>query len=200
MATVAQPSQTSRNLKKDYLTYPELHRPVDFGHRSFHGSGRNFGADLCQRLDWDVAQLSPRHWSSSLFPVLRVPPPSGLRRKTLFEQFRDHSYRARQSRAFFFLFMTYVIILGFKGSGVDLGKTEVQLAFLAPQTGMGSGSGLPMGLFSVQSTWSNYPRNQSLSTRSGRRGDGCPNQGPRGKKERVGIPYSLHAIGQESER
>jgi amino acid transporter len=37
----------------------------------------------------------------------------------------------------FFLFMTYVIILGFKGSGVDLGKTEAPLAFLAPQTGMG---------------------------------------------------------------
>jgi amino acid transporter len=37
----------------------------------------------------------------------------------------------------FFLFMTYVIILGFKGSGVDLGKSEAPLAFLAPQTGMG---------------------------------------------------------------
>jgi amino acid transporter len=37
----------------------------------------------------------------------------------------------------FFLFMAYVIILGFKGSGVDLGKTEAPLAFLAPQTGLG---------------------------------------------------------------
>jgi amino acid transporter len=37
----------------------------------------------------------------------------------------------------FFLFMAYVIILGFKGSGVDLGKSEAPLAFLAPQTGMG---------------------------------------------------------------
>jgi amino acid transporter len=38
---------------------------------------------------------------------------------------------------FFFLFMAYVIVLGFKGSGVDLGKTEAPLAFLAPQTGLG---------------------------------------------------------------
>jgi amino acid transporter len=37
----------------------------------------------------------------------------------------------------FFLFMAYVIILGFKGSGADLGKSEAPLAFLAPQTGMG---------------------------------------------------------------
>jgi len=37
----------------------------------------------------------------------------------------------------FFLFMAYVIILGFKGSGVDLGKSEAPLGFLAPQTGMG---------------------------------------------------------------
>jgi amino acid transporter len=37
----------------------------------------------------------------------------------------------------FFLFMAYVIILGFKGSGVDLGKSEAPLAFLAPQTGLG---------------------------------------------------------------
>jgi amino acid transporter len=37
----------------------------------------------------------------------------------------------------FFLFMAYVIILGFKGSGVDLGKTEAPLAFLAPQTRLG---------------------------------------------------------------
>jgi amino acid transporter len=37
----------------------------------------------------------------------------------------------------FFLFMAYVIVLGFKGSGVDLGKTEAPLAFLAPQTGLG---------------------------------------------------------------
>ena len=31
----------------------------------------------------------------------------------------------------------YVIILGFKDSGVDLGKSEAPLAFLAPQTGLG---------------------------------------------------------------
>jgi amino acid transporter len=37
----------------------------------------------------------------------------------------------------FFLLIGYVIILGFKGSGVDLGKSEAPLAFLAPQTGMG---------------------------------------------------------------
>ncbi len=37
----------------------------------------------------------------------------------------------------FFLFMAYVIVLGFKGSGVDLGKSEAPLAFLAPQTGLG---------------------------------------------------------------
>jgi amino acid transporter len=37
----------------------------------------------------------------------------------------------------FFLFMAYVIILGFKDSGVDLGKSEAPLGFLAPQTGMG---------------------------------------------------------------
>jgi amino acid transporter len=37
----------------------------------------------------------------------------------------------------FFVFMAYVIILGFKGSGVDLGKSEAPLAFLAPQTGLG---------------------------------------------------------------
>jgi amino acid transporter len=37
----------------------------------------------------------------------------------------------------FFLFMAYVIILGFKGSGVDLGKSEAPLAYLAPQTGLG---------------------------------------------------------------
>jgi amino acid transporter len=37
----------------------------------------------------------------------------------------------------FFLFMAYVIILGFKGSGVDLGKSEAPLAFLAPRTGLG---------------------------------------------------------------
>ena len=76
-------------------------------------------------------------WSSLAFPVLRVPPPSGLRRKTLCEQFRDHSCRARYISGVFFLFMAYVIILGFKGSGVDLGKSEAPLAFLAPQTGMG---------------------------------------------------------------
>jgi amino acid transporter len=37
----------------------------------------------------------------------------------------------------FFLFMAYMIVLGFKGSGVDLGKSEAPLAFLAPQTGLG---------------------------------------------------------------
>jgi amino acid transporter len=37
----------------------------------------------------------------------------------------------------FFLFMAYVIVLGFKGSGVDLGKSEAPLAFLAPKTGLG---------------------------------------------------------------
>jgi amino acid transporter len=37
----------------------------------------------------------------------------------------------------FFLFMAYVIVLGFKGSGLDLGKSEAPLAFLAPQTGLG---------------------------------------------------------------
>ena len=37
----------------------------------------------------------------------------------------------------FFLFMAYVIVLGFQGSGVDLGKSEAPLAFLAPQTGLG---------------------------------------------------------------
>jgi amino acid transporter len=36
----------------------------------------------------------------------------------------------------FFLFMAYVIILGFKNSGADLGKSEAPLAFLAPQTGL----------------------------------------------------------------
>ncbi len=33
--------------------------------------------------------------------------------------------------------MAYVIVLGFKDSGVDLGKSEAPLAFLAPQTGLG---------------------------------------------------------------
>jgi amino acid transporter len=45
-----------------------------------------------------------------------------------------------QSTAFsgvFFLFMAYVIVLGFRGSGMDLGKSEAPLAFLAPQTGLG---------------------------------------------------------------
>ena len=37
----------------------------------------------------------------------------------------------------FFLFMAYVIVLGFKNSGVDLGKSEAPLAILAPQTGLG---------------------------------------------------------------
>jgi amino acid transporter len=37
----------------------------------------------------------------------------------------------------FFLFMAYIVVLGFKGSGVDLGKSEAPLAFLAPQTGLG---------------------------------------------------------------
>jgi amino acid transporter len=37
----------------------------------------------------------------------------------------------------FFLFMAYVIILGFKDSGANLGKSEAPLGFLAPQTGLG---------------------------------------------------------------
>jgi amino acid transporter len=37
----------------------------------------------------------------------------------------------------FFLFMAYIVVLGFKGSGVDLGKSEAPLAFLAPRTGLG---------------------------------------------------------------
>ena len=37
-----------------------------------------------------------------LFPVLRVPPPSGLRRKTRCERFHGQSFRARRSPAFFF--------------------------------------------------------------------------------------------------
>ncbi len=37
----------------------------------------------------------------------------------------------------FFLFMAYVIVLGFKNSGVELGKSDAPLAFLAPQTGLG---------------------------------------------------------------
>jgi len=37
----------------------------------------------------------------------------------------------------FFLFMAYVIVLAFKGSGADLGKSEAPLAFLAPKTGLG---------------------------------------------------------------
>ena len=36
----------------------------------------------------------------------------------------------------FFIFMAYVIVLGFKDSGVDLGKTEAPLDFLAPRTGL----------------------------------------------------------------
>lgn len=36
----------------------------------------------------------------------------------------------------FFIFMTYVIVVGFKGSGVDLGATEAPLDFLAPRTGL----------------------------------------------------------------
>lgn len=37
----------------------------------------------------------------------------------------------------FFIFMGYVIILGFQGSGADLGKTEAPLDFLAPRAGLG---------------------------------------------------------------
>jgi len=37
----------------------------------------------------------------------------------------------------FFLFMAYVVVLGFKDSGVDLGKTEAPLAVLAASTGLG---------------------------------------------------------------
>src|ERR1700722_3190853 len=37
----------------------------------------------------------------------------------------------------FFLFMAYVSVLAFKGSGADLGKSEAPLAFLAPKTGLG---------------------------------------------------------------
>jgi len=35
----------------------------------------------------------------------------------------------------FFLFMAYVVVLGFRGSGFDLGKTEAPLAFLATKNG-----------------------------------------------------------------
>lgn len=37
----------------------------------------------------------------------------------------------------FFLFMAYVTILGFEGSGADLAKTEAPLGFLAQQSGVG---------------------------------------------------------------
>jgi amino acid transporter len=37
----------------------------------------------------------------------------------------------------FFLFMAYVIVLAFKGSGADLGKSEAPLALLASRTGLG---------------------------------------------------------------
>ncbi len=37
----------------------------------------------------------------------------------------------------FFIFMGYVIILGFQGSGAELAKTEAPLDFLAPRTGLG---------------------------------------------------------------
>ncbi len=37
----------------------------------------------------------------------------------------------------FFLLMAYIITLGFKGSGVDLGKTEAPFAILAPRSGLG---------------------------------------------------------------
>jgi amino acid transporter len=37
----------------------------------------------------------------------------------------------------FFIFMAYVIVLGFQGTGADLGKTEAPLNFLAPRTGLG---------------------------------------------------------------
>ena len=61
----------------------------------------------------DMSQITlhgstPGVWSPgssslfSLFPVLRVPPPLGLRRKTRCERFPDQSFRARRSPAFFF--------------------------------------------------------------------------------------------------
>lgn len=37
----------------------------------------------------------------------------------------------------FFLFMAYVTVLGFEGSGADLAKTEAPLGFLAQQSGVG---------------------------------------------------------------
>jgi amino acid transporter len=39
--------------------------------------------------------------------------------------------------AVFFLFMAYVVVLGFRGSGIDLAKTEAPLAFLATKYGFG---------------------------------------------------------------
>jgi amino acid transporter len=37
----------------------------------------------------------------------------------------------------FFILMAYLIILGFKGTGIDLGKTDAPLDVLAPRTGVG---------------------------------------------------------------
>ena len=45
-----------------------------------------------------------------------------------------------QSTAFsgaFFIFMAYMIVIGFKGSGIDLAKTEAPLDILAPRAGWG---------------------------------------------------------------